>query len=110
MKKKLSGKYGNLNNKNMAFSNIYNGKKVIITGHTGFKGSWLSTWLTMLGAEVYGFSKDIPTTPSMFGTLNLERVVHHKIGDIRNKKTINDYIQAVNPDFIFHSAAPFEPE
>ena len=52
----------------MAFSNIYKNKKVIITGNTGFKGTWLSTWLKMMGAEVYGYSIGVPTTPSMFDT------------------------------------------
>ena len=55
----------------MAFDNIYKGKKVLVTGNTGFKGSWLSTWLTMLGADVYGYSIDVPTTPSMFESLDL---------------------------------------
>ena len=51
------------------FSNVYRGKKVIITGHTGFKGSWLICWLVKLGAEVVGISKDVPTKPSMFEDL-----------------------------------------
>ena len=51
------------------FSNIYKGKKVLITGHTGFKGSWLSLWLLSLGAKVCGVSKDIPTKPSLFEVL-----------------------------------------
>ena len=54
------------------FDNIYKGKKIIITGHTGFKGSWLSTWLISLGADVVGISKDIPTSPSMFVELGIE--------------------------------------
>jgi CDP-glucose 4,6-dehydratase len=49
-----------------AFDNIYQNKKVLITGHTGFKGSWLSIWLKSMGAQVYGVSIDIPTTPSIF--------------------------------------------
>ena len=57
----------------MEFNNIYKNKKVFITGNTGFKGSWLSTWLLNLGAEVYGYSKDIPTNPSMFEALELEK-------------------------------------
>lgn len=89
----------------MAFNNIYAGKKVLVTGNTGFKGSWLSTWLTMLGAEVYGFSKDIPTNPSMFDVLDLEHKIHHEYGDIRNRDAMNAYIQKIKPDFIFHLAA-----
>ena len=54
------------------FNNIYKNKKVLITGHTGFKGSWLSMWLIKLGAHVIGVSKDIPTNPSMFEELDLD--------------------------------------
>lgn len=89
----------------MAFNNIYNKKKVLITGNTGFKGSWMSTWLTMMGADVYGYSIDVPSTPSMFDTLNLEHRIHHRYGDIRNKEEFNKYVQEVRPDFIFHLAA-----
>lgn len=89
----------------MAFNNIYNGKKVLVTGNTGFKGTWLSTWLTMLGAEVYGFSKDIPTNPSMFEVLHLTDRIHHRVGDIRDREAMLAYVQEVRPDFIFHLAA-----
>ena len=89
----------------MAFDNIYKGKKVLVTGNTGFKGSWLSTWLTMLGADVYGYSIDVPTTPSMFESLDLAEHNHHVFGDIRDREKINEYIQEVRPDFIFHLAA-----
>lgn len=89
----------------MAFSNVYQGKKVLITGNTGFKGSWLSTWLLMMGADVYGYSKDIPTTPSMFEALELSEKLHHYLGDIRDEKIMNEYVQQVKPDFIFHLAA-----
>lgn len=57
----------------MAFNNVYKGKKVLVTGNTGFKGSWLSAWLLMVGAEVYGYSNDVPTNPSMFETLGLDK-------------------------------------
>ena len=89
----------------MAFNNVYAGKKVLVTGNTGFKGSWLSTWLTMLGAEVYGYSIDVPTSPSMFETLKLDSRTHHRFGDIRNREQMNAYVQEVRPDFIFHLAA-----
>lgn len=89
----------------MAFNNVYRGKKILLTGNTGFKGSWLSTWLTMLGAEVYGYSLEIPTTPSMFETIGLADKTHHRFGDIRDRKAMNDYVQEVHPDFIFHLAA-----
>ena len=89
----------------MAFNNIYNGKKVLITGNTGFKGSWLSVWLEMLGAEVYGYSLNIPTNPSMFEILDLETRIRHQWGDIRNKEVLSAYIRQIKPDFIFHLAA-----
>ena len=57
----------------MNYKDYYKNKKVLITGHTGFKGTWLSIWLSKLGANVIGFSKDIPTTPSMFEVLEVEK-------------------------------------
>lgn len=89
----------------MAFNNIYKKKKVLITGSTGFKGSWLSTWLHSLGADVYGYALNVPTQPSMFQTLQLEGKIHQHYGDIRDKIELNDYIQEVKPDFIIHLAA-----
>lgn len=89
----------------MAFNNIYEGKKVLITGNTGFKGTWLSAWLNMLGADVYGYSLNIPTSPSMFKTLEMEEKIHHYYGDIRNKVEFDKYVQVVKPDFIIHLAA-----
>ncbi len=97
----LHGKFGKI----MAFNNIYKNKKVLITGNTGFKGSWLSTWLIMLGADVYGYSKDVPTNPAMFDVLKLSEKVHHNSGDILDQEFFNDYVQDVKPDFIFHLAA-----
>jgi CDP-glucose 4,6-dehydratase len=92
-------------NKVMAFNNIYRDKKVLVTGNTGFKGSWMTTWLSTLGADVYGYSKDIPTTPSMFEELHLDTKQNHVFGDIRNKEELNNEVQKVKPDFIFHLAA-----
>ncbi len=87
------------------FNNVYAGKKVLITGNTGFKGSWLSTWLNMCGAEVFGYSIDLPSSPSMFDVMKLDNKSSHKFGDIRDKEAMNAYIQEVKPDFIFHLAA-----
>lgn len=89
----------------MAFGNIYKDKKVLITGNTGFKGTWLSAWLHVMGADVYGYSLSIPTNPSMFEVLKLEEKIHQHYGDIRNKEEFNDYVQEVKPDFIIHLAA-----
>ena len=89
----------------MGFNQIYKGKKVLITGNTGFKGSWLTVWLKMLGADVYGYSSDIPTHPSMFETLGLEDKIRHQWGDMRDKQELKNYILHIKPDFIFHLAA-----
>jgi len=87
------------------FNNVYKNKKVLITGHTGFKGSWLTTWLLKLGAHIIGISKDIPTTPSMFEVLNLESKITHYQNDIRNLDQITNIISFEKPDFLFHLAA-----
>lgn len=89
----------------MAFDSIYKGKKVLVTGNTGFKGSWLTTWLTMLGADVYGYSLNVPTVPAMFEVNDMANRIHHRFGDIRDRESMNAYIQEVKPDFIFHLAA-----
>ena len=87
------------------FQNLYNGKTVLVTGHTGFKGSWLVTWLIKLGAKVIGISKDIPTNPSMFEILKLKDKIDHNIMDIRDLKKIKNIIYKHEPDFVFHLAA-----
>jgi CDP-glucose 4,6-dehydratase len=89
----------------MAFNNVYKNKKVLVSGNTGFKGSWLTTWLSVLGADVYGYSKDIPTNPSMFEELQLSTKQDHVFGDIREKENFNKIVQEIKPDFIFHLAA-----
>ena len=87
------------------FNNIYNGKKVLVTGHTGFKGSWLTTWLVKLGANVIGISKDIPTNPSMFEKLALESKIKHYQEDIRDLSKMTEIISSEKPQFLFHLAA-----
>lgn len=87
------------------FNNVYSGKKVLITGNTGFKGSWLTEWLLRLGATVVGYSKDIPTTPSMFEDSGLESRIKHYFGDVRDFSLLRDVIASERPDFIFHLAA-----
>jgi CDP-glucose 4,6-dehydratase len=87
------------------FNNRFTNKKVLITGNTGFKGSWLSTWLLGLGADVYGISKDIPTNPSMFEVLNLTKKITHYQEDIRDYAKVKRIIGIVKPDFLFHMAA-----
>lgn len=87
------------------FNNIYNGKKVLVTGHTGFKGSWLTTWLLKLGAKVCGISDCIPTQPSMFEELGLEQKIEHHFADVRDFDRVFGIVSQFNPDYVFHLAA-----
>ena len=88
------------------FNNIYKNKKVFLTGHTGFKGSWLSLWLTALGAKVYGYSLSPNTDPSMFCELKIsEKIEKSIIGDILDDEKLNKEIQNIKPDIVFHLAA-----
>ena len=87
------------------FNNVYQGKKVLLTGHTGFKGTWLATWLLKLGANVVGVSKDIPTNPSLFEILGLSDKIKHIVLDICDFENINKIILEEKPDFVFHLAA-----
>lgn len=87
------------------FNSIYKGKKVLVTGNTGFKGSWLTMWLLELGAEVYGISNGVPSNPSMFEELELEKKIKYYCLDIRDAAAMDSQIRAIAPDFIFHLAA-----
>jgi CDP-glucose 4,6-dehydratase len=89
----------------MMFGNVYQGKRVLVTGHTGFKGSWLTTWLLKLGADVVGVSRDIPTQPAMFNELALASRIKHVQADIRDLPAMRALIAAEQPDFVFHLAA-----
>jgi CDP-glucose 4,6-dehydratase len=82
----------------------YAGKRVLITGHTGFKGAWLCEWLLGLGAEVYGWSLP-PQDPSLFEALDLAHRANHLIGDVLDLAALNARMQEVQPHFIFHLAA-----
>ncbi|WP_024867353.1 CDP-glucose 4,6-dehydratase [Butyrivibrio sp. FCS014] len=84
---------------------FYKGKRIFITGHTGFKGGWLCKALSMAGAEVYGYALDPPTDPSMFALLKLEKEIHHKYGDIRKRDELISYMQSVKPELVIHMAA-----
>ncbi|MGZ3694623.1 MAG: CDP-glucose 4,6-dehydratase [Bdellovibrionota bacterium] len=88
-----------------AFGNTYSKKKVFLTGHTGFKGSWLGEWLNHLGAEVTGFSKDIPTSPSHFETIGLAKRLKDLRGDIRDLPALSKAMAESKPEIIFHLAA-----
>ena len=84
----------------------YRNRKVLVTGHTGFKGSWLCEWLLSLGAEVHGLALPPPTRPSLFNQLRLSRrIKSHAIGDIRDLATVTGVMRRIRPDFVFHLAA-----
>ena len=84
---------------------FWKNKRVLITGHTGFKGSWLSVWLQMLEAKTLGFSKNIPTNPSMFEIANVEKEMKSIFGDICDYKHLEKVISEFQPEIIFHMAA-----
>jgi len=84
---------------------IYKDKVVLVTGHTGFKGSWLSVWLTLLGAKVVGASIDVPSTPSNFATSLIGDTIDDHRFDVRDAKAVRLLVEKVRPDFVFHLAA-----
>jgi CDP-glucose 4,6-dehydratase len=90
---------------NDRFAGIYRNKRVLVTGHTGFKGSWLVAWLLKLGARVIGLSDRIPTDPAMFDVLDLQDRIDHRIGDVRDSVMVAALIHDIRPDFVFHLAA-----
>jgi len=83
----------------------YKGKKVFVTGHTGFKGSWLLAMLKYLGAETKGYALDPDGDPSLYRLLNGDKLCQSVIADIRNKEKLSKEIHAFQPDFVFHLAA-----
>ncbi len=88
------------------FNNAYDDLSVLVTGHTGFKGSWLSLWLTELGASVTGFSRDMPIEPRNFALSRVEeKITRHVRGDIRDKAAILDAMKKAQPEIVFHLAA-----
>jgi CDP-glucose 4,6-dehydratase len=87
------------------FDEFFKGKRVFLTGHTGFKGTWLSLWLTHLGATVHGYSDAIPTKPSLFEQAGLAKQVESYFADVRDLKKLSDAIEKAKPDLIFHFAA-----
>ncbi|EPZ8123207.1 CDP-glucose 4,6-dehydratase [Yersinia enterocolitica] len=86
-------------------ADFWKGKKVFLTGHTGFKGSWLALWLQGMGAQVKGFALAPPTTPSLFEQAQVERGIESQIGDIRDLHAITESMVAFNPDILIHMAA-----
>ena len=101
MKTELHGKFGRLMNKK-----FWKGKNVLITGHTGFKGAWLSLWLQQMGAQVVGYSNEIPTEPSLFKLANVANGMWSEIGaDIRDLDSLKGIINEHKPEIVIHMAA-----
>jgi CDP-glucose 4,6-dehydratase len=87
------------------FNDFYRGRKVLITGHTGFKGSWLSILLHSLGAEVYGYALTPNTDPSLYEIAGIEKIVNSTIGDIRDYGLLSKTLEKIKPEIIIHMAA-----
>ena len=84
---------------------FWRGKRVLLTGHTGFKGGWLALWLDSLGAKVAGYSLDPPTRPSIFEAASVGAAVDHRIGDVRDLPALLNAMKEIRPDIVFHLAA-----
>lgn len=84
---------------------FFRGKRILITGHTGFKGSWMSRLLLELGAGVYGYALEAPTEPSMFALCGLQKKMVSYVGDIRDLEKLQRVVKEVQPEFIVHMAA-----
>lgn len=84
---------------------FWRGKKVFLTGHTGFKGSWLSLWLTSLGADLTGYALEPNTTPSLFNRLKLDERMKSCIGDVCNQQQLLEAVQSAKPEIVIHMAA-----
>lgn len=105
----LRGKYGNSTDiytgEGLIEQSFWKDKKVFVTGHTGFKGSWLCIWLNMLGADVTGYALEPPTDPSLFDICNVGDIVKSVTADVRDGKKLAAAINEVSPEIIFHMAA-----
>ena len=84
---------------------FWRGRRVLVTGHTGFKGSWLTLWLHALGAEVSGFASPPPSTPSLYGLAKLDELAPSSIGDVRDLAAVENAVAAARPEVVFHLAA-----
>lgn len=92
------GRFGEMNN-------FWRGKRVLVTGHTGFKGGWLTLWLSSLGAKVTGYALPPVTSPSFYNETKVEDCVESHFGDIRDFEGLKNIFKAANPDIVFHMAA-----
>ena len=94
-----------MSNTRLSSLNKFRGASVLVTGHTGFKGSWLTAWLVSLGARVVGFALDPYTTPSHFLAANMAKKITDIRGDVCDQQTVKKIIEETQPDFVFHLAA-----
>lgn len=84
---------------------FYKGKRVFLTGHTGFKGSWLCHILAAAGADVTGYSLPSPTNPNLFSLCNVEKKMHSIIGDVRDFASLKEAFDTATPEIVFHLSA-----
>jgi CDP-glucose 4,6-dehydratase len=89
----------------MIDKDFWQGKRVFLTGHTGFKGSWLALWLQSLGADVKGYSLNPPTSPSLFNEAKIDSLIESCVGDIRDQENLRESMLSFNPDILIHMAA-----
>jgi CDP-glucose 4,6-dehydratase len=92
-------------NEEKLFNGIYKGRRVLITGHTGFKGAWMCLLLRKLGADVYGYALDPPTNPSLYELAGIDKLITSTIGDIRDYSLLSKTIDQIRPEIIIHMAA-----
>lgn len=98
-------KVGLIMNYREEFADFYKGRRVFLTGHTGFKGSWMSVWLQRMGAEVTGFSLTPPTEPSMFRLCGIEKGMNSILGDVRDYDALLKVMAEAKPEIVIHMAA-----
>ena len=84
---------------------FWQNKRVLLTGHTGFKGAWMSLWLHSLGAKVQGFALAPPTSPSLFAEADLGKLINSTIGDVRDSSAVSNVVSKFKPEIVFHMAA-----
>ena len=89
----------------MQWFDFYKGKKVLITGHTGFKGAWMSSLLLEAGADVSGYALDAPTSPSLFDLCGLKDRMHSIEGDVRDLTYLRKVFEETSPEIVIHMAA-----
>ena len=88
-----------------SLKSVFSGKAVWLSGHTGFKGSWLAHWLLEMGAEVHGYALSPDESPCLFEQLNLAKRLRHRVSDLRDAAAVRSSIAECRPDFVFHLAA-----